>query len=194
MNKIIVFYGYKGCGKDTSFSILKKLSPKPFMKLSFAEKLRNIVWELFQDRIIKKERIWGTIEEKEAPIEGWVIPIQYGFPETYWSGRRLLQWFGTEICRTNHNEIWVNALIKEIHQNILAKNICITDCRFMNEYEALKKLKYKTEFIYIIKNNVGENAFSSHASEQDIKLFKPDHIINNDGTIKELEDKIEEII
>lgn len=193
MNKIIIFYGYKGCGKDTSFSILKKLSPRPFIKLSFAEKLRNVVWELFHEKIVKKERIWGTIEEKEEPIEGWIIPTSYNFPEKYWTGRRLLQWFGTEVCRSVDGNIWVNALIKDVHKNITMKNICITDCRFMNEYEILKKLKYKKEFIRIDRN-IGSNEFSLHASEKDIASFIPDHIIDNNGTIAELEDKIVEII
>ena len=190
MNKIIVFYGSKGSGKDTCYGIIKKLSGRHIVHLSFAEKLRKSVWELFKDKIIDKHRIWGAIDEKEAPIEGWEIPSSLGYPEKYWTGRRLLQWFGTDICRTVYGQIWVNALIEQIHDKIPGPyDVCVTDCRFLNEYEALRNIK-NTIFVNVIRN-LNENGFSNHASEKDLPFFKEDIVINNNSTLEDLKKELE---
>jgi len=190
MQKIIVFYGSKGSGKDTCCKMVRELSGNRLIHLSFAEKLRKVVWELFGDKIKDKHKIWGAIEEKESPIEGWEIPSSLGYPEKYWTGRRLLQWFGTDICRNIYGEIWVNALIKQIHEKIPGPyDICITDCRFLNEYEALRKIK-NTIFVKVVRE-LGSNEFSTHASEKDLPLFKEDIVVNNTSTLEDLKKELE---
>lgn len=188
MSKIIVFYGYKGCGKDTCCKLLQQLSSKKIVQLSFAEKVRKTVWELFKEKIKDRNRIWGTIDQKESLINGWVLPLSLDYPEKYWSGRRLLQWFGTDVCRSIYENIWVDNLMAEINDTIWNAtedvDICITDCRFLNEYEALKNLD-NTIFVRIERKHIC-NKFSGHSSELDMAMFQPNITINNDGNIEDL--------
>jgi hypothetical protein len=196
MKRINVFYGYKGSGKDTSYALFKEINfTKHIVQLSFAEKLRRTVWNLFQDKIKLRERIYGSIQSKEEIITDWEmsskIAKECNFSEKYWTGRRLLQWFGTEVCREIYSDIWINALLKDVNSSE-ATHICITDCRFQNEYDALKKLDpslYKVSFI-LVKRSDDTNGFSGHASEKDLQHFEYDQIIYNTGSMDDLRDKL----
>jgi hypothetical protein len=183
MKKVRVIYGYKGSGKDTCVSLM--MPERHPCTLSFADELRKVCWMLFENKIKDKERLYGAIDKKEEIIEGWLIPQdikeQCGFEEQYWTGRRILQWMGTDVCRKVYSSIWVDKLIDKIK---ITPNelICITDCRFLNEYEALKKLNSSecdVQFIEVVRDRE-TNEFSTHASEKDLKHFKHDcRIYNN---------------
>jgi len=218
MKQIVVFYGYKGSGKDTCYEILrdiyfdrkiesmtvggkirslfgKDLQVKTIEKLSFAGKLREIVWDLFKNKIVDKNLLNGSIEQKETPIEGWEVPQDVkdscGFTETYWTGRRLLQWFGTEVCRNVYRDVWVDAFVDQLKESD-EDVICITDCRFRNEYETLKNLdkdEFEVSFIHVDRST-DDNEYSTHASEKDLKTFDCDVRIKNDGSLRELQDEI----
>lgn len=195
--KVVVFYGFKGSGKDTCYDILKDVSKDRVWHFSFAEELRKTCWQLFKTKIVEQTRLWGAIDKKEEPIKGWVIPQDVrencGFAEEEWTGRRLLQWFGTEVCRNIYDTIWIDRMIEQLEE----KNCCydvavVTDCRFKNEYEALKNLnpkEYEVTFVQVDRGNA-DNAFSGHASEQDMLDFEYDIQIENKGSLKELKDKV----
>lgn len=189
MKTIFVIYGAKGSGKDTCFEILRDNIGGHFVaKVSFADKLRDTVWELFKGKIVDRERIYGTIEKKEEEIIGWEIPKSLNYKEQYWSGRRLLQWFGTDVCRTVYNTVWIEALGEQL-KNVPQPYICVTDCRFYNEYQFLihnTPDDYKVFFINVVRE-LGSNEYSGHASEQDWKNFEFDYKILNDKGLKELE-------
>lgn len=179
---ILVFYGYKGAGKDTCFEIVASKSPS--VKVSFADELRDTCWRLFGNKIVKRERIYGAIKDKEEPILGWEIPqsvrTSCGFTENFWSGRRLLQWFGTDVCRTIYQEIWVDKAVERINEYRdagVVSAVCITDCRFYNEYCALTSLG--AVFIKVERGAQGNSEFASHASEKDIPDFQYKYRVNN---------------
>ena len=191
--KVIVFYGKKGSGKDTCYELTKDIIENEtnltVNKLSFAGKVKDIVWDVFGNEIKDRERIYGEIDKKEEPIEGWEIPENIDFPEKYWTGRRLLQWYGTDVCRNVYGNVWVDFLAKDL-KNSKEDIICITDCRFKNEYDMLNSLSdFDVYFIKIIKET-SDNSFSGHASEQDMEDFKYDLIIRNDGDFCELSDAL----
>lgn len=55
------------------------------------------------------------------------------------AGRQLLQWLGTDVCRKNNPNIWVNV----VKENILGlqsefDTFIIGDCRFPNEIEVMQ--------------------------------------------------------
>jgi hypothetical protein len=191
MNKnIVVFYGTKGVGKDTSCRFFNKLYLGKYKQVSFANAVKKTVWYLFGDKIGKRSRVYGAIDAKEEPIVGWEIPKGYGFPEMYWSGRRLLQWFGTDVCRKMYPSIWVDIALKMIRKRSL---VVVTDCRFKNEEEALAALKKEGYTVYFVRINrkSDSNEFSGHASEVDMVHFRVDYVIENDGSLGDLAEKVE---
>jgi len=194
--RIFVFYGYKGSGKDTCYEMLN--DRYACNRIGFADPVREAVWNLFSYKIIDRERLWGNIEKKEEEIIGWTIPEDVrernGFEEKYWTGRRLLQWFGTEVARHTEDSVWLEMFKKTWRQN--PNNITVvTDCRFDNEYNMLKSLEQEGAEVTFFKVNRDDEkaqtgSFSSHASEQDIAKFRPDVSILNTGTLEDLVDEL----
>ena len=102
--------------------------------------------------------------------------------------RQLMQYFGTSIARTFFGEnVWINSTLK-----LASKNIIISDLRFKNELEEVKKLKGIC--VYVNRPNY---TFGQHASEREMEELlnnnKYDHVINNNGSIKDLFNKVKAI-
>lgn len=98
--------------------------------------------------------------------------------------RQLLQCFGTEIMRGLFGDnLWILSTLKE------SGKLIISDLRFKVEAEALKQLN--GTLIYI--NRVG-CVPGNHASEKEsIELLNTnqfDYVINNDGSLRDLFNKI----
>lgn len=118
--------------------------------------------------------------------------------------RFLLQFIGTNLLRNQlHTEIWVNALMSEYKLyketkpfvNLTLKdeeypNWLITDMRFPNEMDAVKK----RGGITIRVNRNLEESKDQHESETELDNAEFDYVINNDGTIEELIEKVREIL
>ena len=125
--------------------------------------------------------------------------------------RFLLQSIGTNLFRNQlHPEIWVNALMSEYQpsQLLVAKirrkgfgispqkleeslpNWIITDMRFLNEMEAVKSRKGIT----IRVNRNLEESKNQHESETELDSAEFDYVIDNNGTIEELIEKVREIL
>ena len=127
--------------------------------------------------------------------------------------RLLLQLLGTK-CGRNiiHPNIWVNSLMSEyklikdtkVSEFLKAEglpetmnggkeyypNWIITDMRFLNEMEAVKK----RNGITIRVNRNLEESKDQHESETELDNAEFDYVINNDGTIEELIEKVREIL
>ena len=127
--------------------------------------------------------------------------------------RLLLQLLGTK-CGRNiiHPNIWVNSLMSEyklikdtkVSEFLKAEglpetmnggkeyypNWIITDMRFLNEMEAVKK----KDGITIRVNRNLEESKDQHESETELDNVEFDYIINNNGTIEELIEKVKEIL
>lgn len=193
---IVVFLGSKGVGKDTAADLLRDQN-SGFTKVSFAGALKDVVWELFSPKIKESRRIFGDIDQKEEPIPGWPIPDkllqQHAFLSGHkdWTGRLLLQWFGTEVCRSVYQSIWVDLAIAKISLEPLS---VVTDCRFQNEYDALCKLRTSGQanplFVRIVR---GADRKDGHASELLANSFPADVVIDNNGLITDLKSRIDNL-
>lgn len=127
--------------------------------------------------------------------------------------RQFLQELGTDACRNNlHPNTWVNALMadyipkpnKAVADFLAAEglpasmnageqeypNWLITDTRFPNEAQAIKD----KGGIVIRVNRPGVTAINAHSSETGLDNWKFDHVIENDGTLEQLADKVRAII
>jgi dephospho-CoA kinase len=127
--------------------------------------------------------------------------------------RLLLQWIGTEIGRVIHQNLWINALFVDYQakveltdeldgNNWRYPNWIITDMRFLNELEAVKRYKgitirvnredERSRFAAIDKPE--ERSKYYHPSETALDNASFDHVIDNCGTIEELIQKVKNIL
>lgn len=103
--------------------------------------------------------------------------------------RQLLQYWGTEICRTYLGEnIWTVATIK----NADTHNLIISDVRFKNEADFIRK--NNGVIVYIDRPGC---LVGAHKSEQEcFELYQNgqvDYVIHNDGSLKDLFNKIKKL-
>ena len=109
-----------------------------------------------------------------------------------WDGltpRKILQLLGTEAGRDIiHPNIWVNSLFADYTTD---SNWIITDVRFPNEAKAIKD---RGGIVVRIERPGGEShCGGAHASETALDDYDFDIVINNDGTIEELIDKVKQL-
>ena len=106
--------------------------------------------------------------------------------------RTLMQYFGTNICRTFIDEdIWIRSTMVKIVNVANARRLCIiSDVRFANEAKAIQSV---SEPLYggVIKVNRNNNENYKHSSE--IIDFTVDFEIDNDSTLMQLFYKVLEI-
>ena len=96
------------------------------------------------------------------------------------SPRFVMQTLGTNWGRNLIGpELWVNAWLA----NMPSGNVVVDDCRFTNEYDAIKVLGGK---VVEIVRDVNEITESDHESEFGLDGKPKDMLIVNDGDIKSL--------
>ena len=170
--------GNAGTGKDSATEYLRYC---PYLdggaqKLALADPIREIakVFGFTQEQMSDR-----TLKETEDPFWGF-------------SPRTFMQKVGTEMFRNNLREdIWIKLLEKRINdiksgvdtrvnppvKTVIPQMIFVTDVRFPNEAEAIKKMGG-----YIIKlhregfSKTGENL---HPSEKFVEQIQADYTIEN---------------
>ena len=207
---IIGITGLISSGKDTIADYLTTY--QGFKRISFAASLKDAVAAVFDwDReslegTTKASRVW-----REQKDEWWSNRLKMDI-----TPRWILQYWGTDVCRNHfHNDIWVASVEHRLLNS--KEDIVITDCRFSNEVAAIKNAGgvairvqrglnpewYDSAIAY----NRGPNGNASwalskmkldnmkiHASEYSSVGLKYDHVIENNGTIDSLHEKIKNLI
>lgn len=192
---LIGISGYIGSGKDTAGDIMKDILGEGWEVKKFAGKLKKIASILtgipvkrFEDQDFKKSLLgpeWGNVTTNTAL--NFVEPFENVQFNELMSVRELLQRLGTEAMRDGlHKNTWVNALFADA--NSRSKWI-ITDLRFKNEFEAIKKRGGVT--IRILRDNRSK---ATHSSEKDLDNANFDYYINNNGSIDDLREEIKLIL
>lgn len=172
---IIGIAGYKGSGKDTAGSVL--IQNYGFQRISFAKPIKDLVSDMFNiDRYEIEGSCELTRELREDPSRG-----AYGM-----SQRKLLQDIGTGLRHIVHKDIWVDMTIK---QCMADENYVITDVRFPNEVEAIHK---DGGFVIGVKRPGFRG--DGHESEHALDNTALPYIVNNDGTMEDLKNKIDKLI
>ena len=110
--------------------------------------------------------------------------------------RKFLQWVGTEWAREHDPNIWVRLALKKINSNHLLEPVVITDLRYVNELESLKKNGFTLVRVKRDTTNATDfgNGSKLHPSETEM-LTVPDEdfdvVIDNTGTLEQLYQNIE---
>lgn len=164
---VVGICGAKFHGKDTAAAVL--IERHGFVKVAFADGLKQCMAHVlrtpiqyFEDPALKE-----TIHEPSG--------------KTY---RQWLQVAGTDWFRTLWTDVWVNWWSNEIVEKCHNK-IVVTDLRFPNELEAVRRFDRNT-VIRIVNPNVAPSG-DSHASEMHQAAFAVDKEILNNGTIDRLQ-------
>lgn len=172
---IIGICGECGAGKSQIGKILR--DNYGFTSISFSSILKSIVAYMFSwDRQMIEGDTKESREWREKPDEWWSRRL--GIPD--FTPRKALQMIGTDVMRNGfHNEIWLACLERRMAQG----NYVITDCRFKNELDFVRKLD---GHIFMVRR-LGTETEPTHESEMEWRSVIADEIIYNDGTIEELQ-------
>jgi hypothetical protein len=192
---IIGLYGAQGSGKDTIANIM--VAKHGFVKISFASALKDVVSILFswpRDMLegdTTESRLWRETEDPDWSQKTGI---------TGFSPRKALQYVGTDLMRNQlYANIWTHIVENRISMILEANNnakIVITDCRFLNEIEMLKKFRAKRIDVFIIKVERPSTKIEeqNHMSETQYLEHKIDMTLINNSTIEALETSLEWVL
>ena len=217
MVNLIGINGRIGSGKDTVTKIIQYNTGKLKYAVSL-ETFLNSNWLINNNNsTFEIKKFAGKLKEIASILTG--IPIykfedqefkktllgeEWGLPKTnstlnniesfkditfveLMSVREFLQILGTECMRNNlHSNVWVNALFSEYNEN---SKWIISDMRFPNEYDSIKKHKG-----LLIKVNREAEIVSNHPSEGALDHCMFDYIIDNNATIEALNTEVLKIL
>lgn len=176
-------------GKDTvaDFMMTKAVEMSDFfhpVKMSLSYPLKEICKNIFW---LSDEYVSGCKKEENL---GWDIK---DFAPA--SGRTLQQYLGTEVFRNLfYEDIWVECLEKRIQERIKYWRthgkyqiplFFVSDWRFLNEYEFLKKKGYHVFMVDVVREENRSGKFK-HASENSILEGAHDYVIFNNFDFGEL--------
>ena len=171
---IIVLSGKKRVGKDTVADILEKyLGGSNFERFSIASYL--------------KRGVAALVNKSQAELEKGkdVLDLSNGV-----TPRDLYKSIGDLIRDSLGKTFFINTLIEEVLKS--QKIVVISDMRYRHEYEELKKLD--PVFIRIKNKNLPKDDHTSETDLDPIPDSEFNYVIDNEGTISDLEKKVLEII
>ena len=201
MNKKVVgICGLIGHGKDTAAGFLIE---QGYQRISFAGVLKDTCAALFGwDRILLEGNTTESRAFREQVDTWWANRLD--IPD--FTPRYALQHIGTDVFRRNfHPDIWVAACERQIEMT--DKNVVISDCRFYNELNVIKRLGGKTAVVWreqkpdwwATASNVNKSGTNSqtnntmqvifpevHPSEWSWAGWNFDYQINNTSTLENL--------
>ena len=167
---LIGFAGKARSGKDTAGKYL--VDEYQFLRYSFAQPLKDAAKIMFH---LTDEQV----EQKENVIEPWGK-----------SPRELYQLLGTDVARSIDVNVWVKGA-EIFKQENTGRSIVITDVRFSNEAYWIRN--NGGVVIFLESKTRGIHEHTGHSSENGLTGEDVDLIIENDGTINALHEKLEEL-
>lgn len=198
---IIGLSGFIGSGKDTVADIL--CEKYGFSRESFANSLKNSLSVIFNwDRQLLEGKTSESRKWRETVDPWWSSRLNI---ENF-TPRYAMQYFGTDVCRNHfYDEIWIASLEKRIIET--NTSVVISDVRFLNELQSIKRLGGYTIrikrgedphwFNTAISANYGDqesiNALKNlkiHPSESSWAGYPFDLTLDNNSTLTDLENSV----
>jgi len=201
---IIGLVGFIGSGKDT---VAKQFVQQGCVQDSFAAPLKDMTATIFGwDRDLLEGDTIESRDFRETPDMFWTKKL--GVPN--FTPRLALQLLGTDIMRNHFSEdIWLDSLEYRMRLNKnQSKCIVVSDARFRNELTLIQKMGGKIIWVQrgelpewfdiakeayhnAINRKIMETKYADvHESEWNWAGFPSDFIIDNNGTLEELQQKV----
>lgn len=178
---IISLSGKKRSGKTTVANYL--ISKHNFKEVSWAEPLKEVIGrKLFG---LTEDQLYGPASIREEVIEKWGM-----------SPRKILQVVGTDLFRAWRDDFWVEVAEPKIKALVTqGEDVVISDTRFLNEVECVKRLGGHTIQVHKVKKEGKAQPEDSHASETALDEYEFDYAIQSfSGDLDTLYEKMENIL
>jgi hypothetical protein len=164
--------GRIGAGKDTVCNMAKELlvsAGKRAEVIACADPLKQICFKIFGTALgIPETAFFGSQAQKEAALAQ--VPG--------WSGRRILQYIGTEGFRTVHSNVWAAYMFQSA--KVLFSSgvdvVFVSDVRFPSESNIIQSNGGRILRVY--RNSV-DIIPATHASERELENISYDYRIDN---------------
>lgn len=164
---LIGIVGLAGSGKSTLARVIAERHG--FQEESLAAPLKAVCAALFG---WTEKQLFGPSHLRNEVDPRW------GF-----SPRKALQFIGTEVARGLHEDVWVRALLDTLSLPGAPRYVVVSDVRFQNEVDALRKAGGK---IVKISGRGGLQDAAAHASERVDALTGIDFQIDNSSSVDAL--------
>jgi hypothetical protein len=183
---IIGLVGFIGAGKGSVRDILVR--EHGYHGFAFADALKDAVATIFTwPRGLLEGDSNASRAFRERVDPWWSHKLGYEV-----TPRLILQKMGTEACRHGiADNIWIAALEKRIHGY---EDVVISDCRFPNELDFVRSAGGVIVRVKRGEEPSLEEQMKMHISETAWNSVVPDYVIDNDGTLQELKDKIKLVL
>jgi hypothetical protein len=187
VKKLIAVCGEAQHGKDTVSLMIAEMFY--YKKIAFADPLKKMMYALNPYVVLPD----GTLIRLAKLVDeiGWDGAKKH--PEV----RRLLQYFGTEVMREYYGpNVWIDLARKEVNKYDKA---IISDLRFPGQAgeDGAEEGYVRSEgglIIKIVRPKYDNGVDKTHASESLLSQIKEDHLVVNDGSVRELSEKIIPIV
>jgi len=153
---------------------------RPCKIYAFADVLKEFAVDVLG---LEYNQVYGTNEEKNSPTHLLWDNMPTGNNKGPMTGREVLQYFGSDICRKMYEDIWFDACIRRIRKDN-PELALISDVRFPNEITGVQK---EGGIVFGLPRDI-VNGKDTHSSEQ-VDLSLCDYILpegNIDTTTKAL--------
>jgi len=176
--RLVAFTGRKGSGKDTAARIL--VTHDEWTRINFGDVIKRVCGEIYG-------LTYGQMNDptlKETELVSW----PFNTP------REIMQEVG-QLWRDAHPEIWVWCWKNTVRRAFMEDpdlKVVVTDLRYATEEKIIKCRE--AVVIRIKRPDLEDDEFSPHESESYIDKIQVDFTIVNNGTIAELDSKVEECL
>lgn len=168
--------GYARSGKDTVGKLL--VERHGYTRVAFADPMRKMALAI--DPIIDHYGSYGS-NVRPVRLSEAVDSVGWDRAKSVPEVRRFLQRLGTEAGREIFgSDFWIDIALKGYTQ---ADNLVLTDVRFRNEADAIKK----NDGVVVRILRPGIEPPNSHASERDLDGWAFDYLLKNEGSLEDLE-------
>ncbi len=168
-----------GSGKTTAAYGLRTMRNR-VLYAPFAASLKRMTEALLLDIGLTEQEVHRRLREaKQERID------QLGC-----TARTIMQVVGTECGRSIDENFWIyawRARVKRLCEQGDPRMIVVDDCRFRNECSAIKQMNGE---IWRIVRDEHIRLESKHPSEGGLVDWPADRVIENNGTIPELQDAV----
>jgi len=183
---IVGLAGLKGSGKDTVAAYLVK--EHGFERKAFADPLKNSVAALFGIQYHQVDQLKNNPDARIQLVVPLGKPPRMDEDVLECTFREFLQRYGTEAHRDVFGQdFWLDYTLP-VQGFYPGRAICVTDVRFENEAERVKMLD---GCVWVIDR---ESVVPTDTHESEIIDFRYNLRIENNGTVEELYEQVEDAL